>query len=331
MQIKKVITALLDDNVNKELKKDDNIEVLSEDLLYQEAVIEFIEENEKIDFLILNEELPGENIEKFISKIKNIKIIIFVENSKNKEKLLNQGVYRIYKNGEIDIEEIKKVIKEENYTKRLEEEIENLKKLIEENSEEKNTKKYLLKNNKNKIIKKEKIISITGTNPLSKLLFILKQIKIINNKKNKILLISFDWLNKNLEKIVLNKKIEIANINKIFFSKENNEEKIEKYINKIKKEYDYIFINHSIESFFEINKKILEKSEKIYFITEQNIKEILLSNNLLKIYINIWKIKEEKIEVIINKIEKNKITKKYRNKQIKKIPYKNNIKENIWN
>lgn len=48
-------------------------------------------------------------------------------------------------------------------------------------------------------------------------------------------------------------------------------------------------------------------------------------------YINIWKIKEEKIEVILNKIEKNKITKKYINKQIKKIPYKNNIKENIWN
>ncbi len=75
----------------------------------------------------------------------------------------------------------------------------------------------------------------------------------------------------------------------------------------------------------------LKKSEKIYFIIEQNIKEIILANNLLKIYINIWKIKEEKIEVIINKIEKNKITKKYKNKQIKKIPYKNNIKENIWN
>lgn len=204
-----------------------------------------------------------------------------------------------------------------------------MKKIIKENSEEKNSKKYSRKNNKNKLIKKEKIISIIGTNSLSKLLFILNQIKLKQNKK--ILLISFDWLNKELEKNILNNKIEIANINKFFFSKENNKEKIEKYINTIKKEYDYIFINHSIESFFEINMATLKKSEKIYFIIEQNIKEIILANNLLKIYINIWKIKEEKIEVIINKIEKNKITKKYKNKQIKKIPYKNNIKENIWN
>ena len=317
IKIKKVITALLSEQINNELQKDDNIEVLAEDFLYQDAVLEYIEENEEIDFLLINEELPGEEIESFINKIKNIKIILFVNNSKNKEKLLNEKIYRIYTNGEIEIEELKNTIKEENYTQRLEEEIENLKKIIKENSEEKNSKKYSRKNNKNKLIKKEKIISIIGTNSLSKLLFILNQIKLKQNKK--ILLISFDWLNKELEKNILNNKIEIANINKFFFSKENNKEKIEKYINTIKKEYDYIFINHSIESFFEINKCILKKAEKIYLIVEENIKEIILANNLLKIYINIWKIKE-----------KNKITKKYKNKQIKKIPYKNNLKENIW-
>ena len=32
-----------------------------------------------------------------------------------------------------------------------------------------------------------------------------------------------------------------------------------------------------------------------------------------------------------NIIEIKNLTKKYKNKQIKKIPYKNNIKENIWN
>lgn len=328
IKIKKVITALLSEQINNELQKDDNIEVLAEDFLYQDAVLEYIEENEEIDFLLINEELPGEEIENFINKIKNIKIILFVNNSKNKEKLLNEKIYRIYTNGEIEIEELKNTIKEENYTQRLEEEIENLKKIIKENSEEKNSKKYSRKNNKNKLIKKEKIISIIGTNSLSKLLFILNQIKLKQNKK--ILLISFDWLNKELEKNILNNKIEIANINKFFFSKENNKEKIEKYINTIKKEYDYIFINHSIESFFEINKCILKKAEKIYLIVEENIKEIILANNLLKIYINIWKIKEEKIEIIVNKIQKNKITKKYKNKQIKKIPYKNNLKENIW-
>ena len=261
IKIKKVITALLSEQINNELQKDDNIEVLAEDFLYQDAVLEYIEENEEIDFLLINEELPGEEIESFINKIKNIKIILFVNNSKNKEKLLNEKIYRIYTNGEIEIEELKNTIKEENYTQRLEEEIENLKKIIKENSEEKNSKKYSRKNNKNKLIKKEKIISIIGTNSLSKLLFILNQIKLKQNKK--ILLISFDWLNKELEKNILNNKIEIANINKFFFSKENNKEKIEKYINTIKKEYDYIS-NLYVISFFPFNVACADNPALIY-------------------------------------------------------------------
>jgi len=74
----------------------------------------------------------------------------------------------------------------------------------------------------------------------------------------------------------------------------------------------------------------MEIADKIYFIVENNIKEFLLANNLLKIYTQIWKIKEEKIKLIINKIEKNKITKKYINKKIKEIPYKSKIEENAW-
>jgi len=119
-------------------------------------------------------------------------------------------------------------------------------------------------------------------------------------------------------------------INKIFFSKENNIEKIKKLIKENQKKYDYILINHSTESFFEINKNIMEMTNKIYFVIENNIKEYLIANNLLKIYTQVWKIKEEKIKIIINKIEKNKITKKYTNKKIKEIPYKTKIEENSW-
>ncbi|MBP3463260.1 MAG: hypothetical protein J6K45_02115, partial [Clostridia bacterium] len=88
--------------------------------------------------MILNENLPGEEIEKFIEKIKNIKIILFVEKYKNKEKLIKSGIYRIYENGEIDIEKIKTIIKENNYTRELEEEIKNLRKIIEEKNNKKN-------------------------------------------------------------------------------------------------------------------------------------------------------------------------------------------------
>ena len=57
---------------------------------------------------------------------------------------------------------------------------------------------------------------------------------------------------------------------------------------------------------------------------------MLLSKNLLKIYTDIWNINENKIEILINQIKKNKITKKYKNKKIVKIPYKTQIEENIW-
>ena len=63
--IKKVITALLNSKVNEELQKDREIEVIGNDLLYQEAVLECIEENEDIDFILLNE-----NLLKYQAKIK---------------------------------------------------------------------------------------------------------------------------------------------------------------------------------------------------------------------------------------------------------------------
>lgn len=205
----------------------------------------------------------------------------------------------------------------------MEEEIKKLKKIIEEKN-----------NKKNKIIinpkgKKGKIISIIGTNPRSKLLFICKKIKINKKLRKKVILLSFDWINKKIEKEILGKNIEIAQINNIFFSK-NNIEKIEKYIENIKNQYDYILINHSTETFFELNKKILKKAEKIYFIIEKNIKEILLSKNLLKIYTDIWNINENKIEILINQIKIDKITKKYKNKKVIEIPYQTQIEENIW-
>ena len=63
----------MNENVNNELRKDKQIEVISDDLLYQEAVIECIKENEDIDFLLLNENLPGEEIKDFIKKIETNK------------------------------------------------------------------------------------------------------------------------------------------------------------------------------------------------------------------------------------------------------------------
>ena len=122
IKIKRIITALLNNRVNIELTKEENIQVIEKDLLYQDAVIETIESNENIDYLLLNENLPGENLNEFINKIEKlqpIKIILFVDKIKKEQNQFQTQIYKIYENGEVTLEEIKKIIKEENYTYEL--------------------------------------------------------------------------------------------------------------------------------------------------------------------------------------------------------------------
>ena len=68
-----------------------------------------------------------------------------------------------------------------------------------------------------------------------------------------------------------------------------------------------IIIDNSSECFFEYTKEILNKSDDIFFLVEPNIIELKKSRNLLDIYINKWKIKKEKINIIFNKININSI------------------------
>ena len=149
--MKKIITALLNNQINEELRKDKDLQVIGNDYMYQEAVIETIEENDDIDYLLLNENLPGEEIEKFIAKIPQVKTIIFTEKSRKKGEIFEiKGAYKTYQNGEIGIDEIK--------------EIKKLKKQIEESQEQKTKQKIKIpdiirfsKKNKNSQIIRQRI------------------------------------------------------------------------------------------------------------------------------------------------------------------------------
>lgn len=88
--------------------------------------------------MLLNDNLPGEKIEIFLGKVSQIKTIIFTEKStKNREIYESKGVYKIYQNGEIELDELKHIIKETTYTQELEQEIQKLKKQMEERSKSK--------------------------------------------------------------------------------------------------------------------------------------------------------------------------------------------------
>ena len=248
-----------------------------------------------------------------MKKIKNIKIIVFTEKSRNTDKInLEKYAYKVFSNGEISINEIKKIIKEQNYTEELEKEIEKLKNIIyEKESNKYSITKLIKKKTENKT---SKIISIAGFESTAKTIFIIDLINTIKTKEKNVLLINMNILNQDIEQTFKNNissRVKIKKAKEFLF--ENGEiigkEKIINKIEKVRKEYDYIIINNNAECYFELNHALMEKSNQIYFVIEKNVKDIKISNNLLNIYEKNWELKTEKIKVILININirKNKI------------------------
>ena len=291
--MKKIITALDNPNVNLELRKIKQYEIIGKDICYQDGIFELLEK-ENPDIILLSEILPGElEIEKLILKIKEIKkdieIIIFLqeENEELIKFLKMNEIYNIFYNNKITINELI------NNMKMQEEKI-NIKELID--------KKEI--NNKN-------IISIIGPSGSGKTTFTSILAKKLSENK-KVLVLDFDILNNDINLILnKNKNLNIIMGQDIIFNRENREKiNIEKIINKYKNSYDVIIINTSSECYFKLNKKLIKLSNKILFVAGTNIIEIKKSETLLKIYITEWNINPEKINIILNKYNKYSVDEK---------------------
>ena len=200
LNIKKIITAIGNENLNIELNKKEDLKVVTSDIQYKEGIIEALEKYDNIDFLILNSLLQGNiNLEELIIEIniinKKIKIIIILEN-KNEElekKLYEKNVYKIIYNNEIEINDLIKIINEKDSTNEdLREEINKLKKIILEKELENNLiknnnfinkKSKKVKKHKGKIIFKEKIRELINKNKIkNNNLNIIKENKINKEK-----------------------------------------------------------------------------------------------------------------------------------------------------
>lgn len=234
--IKNILTAIGDPKLNCELKSLNKFNVIENDIQYQDGIFEILEINNNIDFIILNNLLPGDdNIEYLIEKIlsinHNIKIIIILnEHEFNlKEKLIKKGVYGIVSNNNINniLNLINKNNNMEKYNEEIKKEIDELKKCMKLNKKNdyeinnkiiyfndlKNNynKKYIKKENKyykqkNNIIKiiKNKIIIIFNN---KKIIFntIIKIINYINNKIKKLNKLLFKK-----QKYIYNKNLDFA-------------------------------------------------------------------------------------------------------------------------
>lgn len=339
-KIKNVITALGDQKLNIELKKND-INVIFNDIQYKEGILEYLERNKDINYIIINDKLPGNlTIKELVKKIKtvNSKIRVILITEKHNE---NVKVYQEI--GVFNIEEIKLLVNSKDIFSKM-----NIpsKNLIEQRRD-------------------GKIITILGPNGIGKSIF---SITFANNIKNKkILIIDFDVLNNSLhtllgvkqyskkiqknlkknrlynnaseylrtantdntnyqtdfsnqlsytqEKLFQNKidisdfiiktkfKIDlISGINLMFDSKYAiSSSKIRNIIKTIKQSYDLVIIDTSSECFLEYTKELIRISNYAIFISGANLLEIKKAKNLLEIYTKEWKIENNKLNLVFNK------------------------------
>lgn len=327
--MEKVLTALANPKLNEKLKQTNKFEINYNDIQYQDGVLEILKK-EKIDILILSENLPGDyNIKNFILEIKKynkqINIIIFLENKKEELEIFlkTNGIFNIYYNNEINFSKIiNNVTKNKN--------IELINKLIKENflikkekfSFKKIKNKNKLKNkykkrNKSKIIN-NKIITISGCAGVGKSIFTINLAQSLKNKK--ILIIDLDIINNcihtilgiknkkekninNLEDLIIkyNKKIDYISFNQILKNNLFEKENIKNDFKKLKNKYNYILIDISLECLKNENKKIIKNNFLNIFLIEPNLIEIKKAKRILNIYEKEWNIKKENINIIFNK------------------------------
>ena len=236
MKIIKILTAIGNSNLNNMLKKENEFEVLENDIFYREGILEFLEKNRNIDILILYEKLNGEieiiDLIKSIKKINNKINIFFILENENYELekfLKKENIKDIFINDEIDIKKFIEEIKKINFNnnKSLEEEIMRLKDLINKKDEE--IIKY--KNNIFQNSEKNKIVTIIGEKKIGKSLIISNLKKIYENIYERNLDYEF-------------KEIDITDINEI------------KNLSKIS--YKFIFIYERDLKKIKINRKIID-------------------------------------------------------------------------
>lgn len=329
IKMKKIITALGKEDINIELKKEKNFEIISGDIQYKEGILEVLENNQDIDFIILNSLLSGNiDIKELINKIndisRKIKIIIFLEKTDDElEKYLFENkIYKIFYNNEVGINDLINIINNDQLNnEELKQEIEKLKELLlkKENNIDKNiTNKNIQKEN-NLQKKQGKIICILGTSGVGKSIISVNLAKANIYSKNKILIIDFDLINNSINtilgvgksniKIEENKELKyqknkIIKINKkidlLIFAEQNIHNFIP-LLNELKKIYNYIFIDTNSTELIEINIEIINVSDLILFISDTNLLEINKSIKLLDKYINKFKINKNCFNIIFNK------------------------------
>lgn len=286
-----ILVAIYNQKIYEELLKEKNINIINKNILYKEGILEILENNFEINFIIINEKIPGEiEIINLINKIKkinsNIKIILITkENKYTKDNIF--------------------FLKEENKRDILD--------IIENKKELKNEREEIIKIEKIKKQVDKKLFFIKGNSGSGKSIVASILSYQISKMNKKVLLIDGNIEKGNIHTIFQVKKYINRTqkiYNNLYFINTNQEEIIRKVLTE---KYDIlIFDNFN-------NNYILEINHINIYILESNLIEIeKLKNNITDNYYNDF--------FIINKYNKNSIDEKiikniFENKNILKIKY----------
>ena len=309
----KVLTAINDSELIKNLK-DNGFDTCPYNIQYKEGILEYIELNSFVDYIVLDFNLPGDiDIKDLISKVlkQNPLIKIIVVNQLNLKE-----VYKCFdkydRNDLLDFLIIDCDIRDY----------------------------YKYKN-------KGKIITILGASGVGKSVFSINLANCLNCEKK--VIIDFDVLNNSLhyllgvenysakvqakiKKNLLNKSYVyekeqdyivnskdftmktiynvdlISGVNLVFDTQSQvNPENIGKIILKLKNYYDIIIIDTSSQCFLEYNKEFMKLSDELIFLSGASLYEVQKAKILLKKYTEDYKIDKNKLYIVFNKCTKSSI------------------------
>ena len=295
--MKKIITAINNPIINEKLKNE-KIEVIGKDIQYKEGILEILENNKEINFILINEKLPGEiKNEELINRIKkinkNIEIIFFIKKENRKNININE-------NKIVENEKLKQKIKIVNYEKEIK--IESFLNFIlygEENSDIESKENFThmvdISDKKEKNHSKEQniIISVNGDTAVGKKMTVLRLSFYLNKYNNKVLIID------------LNKKSS-KNLRTIFDEKEKNRVEKRKKNKKIKNKLKILkyknlkYIYEKIKDNMILKNKLMI-NKKIFLITYSKLIKIKRIKNIKKYYNFIFIILSENKKSNINK------------------------------
>ena len=169
-------------------------------------------------------------------------------------------------------------------------------------------------------IKKYKINKkIKYNNNIIKIIKIIKEIKLNNFNK----LISLSEIKINDQIFLYNNFKDI--IKNFIFNKKSIEYFFKSLLDYLNLNFDFIVIDLGIENCWNLNTKILDKSNKNLIILEPNILGIEETQKLLDNIINKWKIDKNSLHIMVNKYNKYSINKKVLLKIFKNINFISNI------